>query len=182
MLRKDCYFLGAITKTRGFKGDLVFYLDVTDPSEYQDLESVFVDINGMLTPFFIESISLQNNQRAFVKLEGISTAEQAESLVKKELFLPLSSLPKLDETSFYDHEVIGFEVIDHQYGSIGILQQVIDLPSNPLLQIDYSGQEVLLPLTKRTIQQVDRKKNILLVQAPEGLIELYLKPDQNQED
>ena len=57
MLKKDCYLLGTITKTRGFKGDLVFFLDVTNPFEYERLESVFVDLNGMLTPFFIEQIN-----------------------------------------------------------------------------------------------------------------------------
>ena len=53
MLKKDCYLLGNIAKTRGFKGELVLFLDVTNPFEYERLESVFVEMNGMLTPFFI---------------------------------------------------------------------------------------------------------------------------------
>lgn len=174
MLKKDCYLLGSITKTRGFKGELVLFLDVTNPFEYERLESVFVEINGMLTPFFIEQIKIQNNNRAHVFFEQISTEEEALKLKGKSLYLPLTALPKLSGNEFYDHEIPGFEVIDAVHGTIGIVIQIIDLPSNPLLQIDKEGVEILVPLQKETVQKVDRDNKYLHIQSPPGLIELYL--------
>jgi 16S rRNA processing protein RimM len=174
MLKKDCYLLGTITKTRGFKGDLVFFLDVTNPFEYERLESVFVDLNGMLTPFFIEQIKIQNNNRAYVKLEQVNTEEEALRLTGKSMYLPLINLPKLSGTRFYDHEIPGFTVVDEEHGDIGLVVQVVDLTNNPLLQIDKNGTEVLIPLRDGTVTKVDRDKKELHVQAPPGLIELYL--------
>ena len=174
MLKKDCYVLGTISKTRGFKGDLVFFLDVTNPNEYERLESVFVDLNGLLTPFFIEQIKIQNNNRAYVKLEQVNTEEEALRLTSKTLYLPLIGLPKLSGTRFYDHEIPGFTVFDEVHGNIGLVTQVVDLANNPLLQIDKNGVEVLIPLRDGTVTQVDREKKELHVQAPPGLIELYL--------
>lgn len=174
MLIKDCYLLGNITKTRGYKGELVFFLDVTNPNDYALLESVFVELNGMLTPFFIVQIKIQNNNRAHVLFEQINTEEEALKLKGKSLYLPLTALPELSGNEFYDHEIPGFEVIDEVHGTIGIVIQIIDLPSNPLLQIDKEGIEILVPLQKETVQKVDRDNKHLHIQSPPGLIELYL--------
>ena len=174
MLKKDCYLLGTITKTRGFKGDLVFFLDVTNSFEYQNLESVFVELNGMLTPFFIQNIAIQNNNRAFVKLENVDSEEEALRLTNKSLYLPLISLPKLKGNQFYDHEIPGFDVNDSHHGAVGTVVQVVDLPNNPLLQIDFNGVEILVPLRSGTVTKVDRENKTLHIDSPPGLIELYL--------
>ena len=78
-----------------------------------------------------------------------------------------------NEIEFYDHEIIGFQVIDLTDGNIGLAQQVIDLSANPLLQIDWEGKEVLVPLFKGLVQRVDRKSKQLFVQLPPGLLDLY---------
>ena len=46
MNKIDCYQLGYIAKLHGFKGEVSFFLDVTDPSEYTSLNKVFIDIEG----------------------------------------------------------------------------------------------------------------------------------------
>ncbi len=181
MLKKDCYLLGSITKTRGYKGELVLFLDVTNPFEYERLESVFVEINGMLTPFFIEQIKIQNNNRAHVFFEQVASEEDAQKLTGKSLFLPLSSLPKLEGNEFYDHEIPGFEVLDQVHGAIGLVVQIIDLANNPLLQIDNKGIEILVPMRNGTVLQVDRPNKQLHIQAPPGLIELYLSGDKSED-
>lgn len=181
MLKKDCYLLGSITKTRGFKGELVLFLDVTNPFEYERLESVFVEINGMLTPFFIEQIKIQNNNRAHVLFEQVSSEEDAQKLTSKPIYLPLISLPKLEGNEFYDHEIPGFEVIDQTHGTVGVVIQIIDLANNPLLQLDNNGIEILVPMRNGTVLKVDRQNKQLHIQAPPGLIELYLTKD-NSED
>ena len=51
----DCYQLGNVVKTHGLRGELVIFLDVDHPELYQEMESVLVDMNGKLVPFFIET-------------------------------------------------------------------------------------------------------------------------------
>jgi len=98
----------------------------------------------------------------------------AKKLLKKEIYLPLDQLRELDDVSFYDHEVLGYEVIDSIKGSIGKVTNVIDIASNPLMQTEINGKEVLLPIFDGLVKKVDRKKMILYIEAPEGLIDLYL--------
>ncbi|NDF60552.1 MAG: 16S rRNA processing protein RimM, partial [Crocinitomicaceae bacterium] len=98
----------------------------------------------------------------------------AQILLRKNLYLPANDLPKLSGKNFYDHEVVGFQLIDLSYGIVGEIEQIIDLPVNPLIQVNANGKEVLIPFVKGLIQQVDREKKQLVVQAPEGLIAIYL--------
>jgi ribosomal 30S subunit maturation factor RimM len=97
-----------------------------------------------------------------------------KKLLKKAIYLPLEQLRELDDVSFYDHEVLGYEVIDSIKGSIGKVINVIDIASNPLMQTEINGKEVLLPIFDGLVKKVDRKKMTLYIEAPEGLIDLYL--------
>jgi len=174
MNKADCYHLGYVAKLHGFKGEVSFFLDVTDPSEYASLDVVYIDINNQLTPIFIESFQLKPRGFAAVKLEGVDSENDAKNILRKNLYLPVSELPELTGTSFYDHEVVGFTLVDQSFGEVGTIQQIIDLAVNPLIQVDANGKEVLIPFVKGLIQEVDRVGKRLIVKAPEGLIDIYL--------
>jgi len=56
LLEKDQYFcLGRIIKTSGYRGKLVFLLETDDPTAYDHLEMVFIDIENSLVPWFIQA-------------------------------------------------------------------------------------------------------------------------------
>lgn len=171
---QDCYYLGLIAKLHGFKGEVSLFLDVSNPADYQGLDALYLDMSGQLTPFFIEGFKLKNKGFAAVKFEGIETEEAAIRLLKKKAYLSLEVLPALDQSSFYDHEIIGYKVFDNEKGAIGVVQDVIDMTANPLLQLDFNGTEILVPIFEGLIQKVERKKKELYIQAPEGLIDLYI--------
>ena len=177
MNKADCFNLGYVAKLHGYKGEVSLFFDATEPEKYASIDSVFIDLNGILTPFFVESIEMKSKGFAKVKFEGVDTENDAKAILKKDLFLPLDLLPKLSGSQFYDHEIIGFEVIDENFGKVGKVVQVIDYKVNPLLQIFNSElkKEVLLPLNNDLVQKVDREKKQLLVKATEGLIEMYLE-------
>ena len=71
MEKKDFYFLGKITKTSGYKGNLMFFFDVDDIANYTDLEAVFVNMHDELIPFAIKNINLKSGKSAIVQLEGV---------------------------------------------------------------------------------------------------------------
>lgn len=174
MNQQDCYNLGHIAKIVGFKGQISALLDVTDPYEYSELESVFVEINNALVPFFIDFISINDKGFAKIKFEGVDTEQAAKALVKKQLFLPLTILPKLEGNQFYFHEIEGFKVNDQQKGFIGKVVKVLEVNNNPLLELNFEGKEILIPLQDEFLIKVDRESKNLEVKCPEGLIDLYL--------
>ncbi len=171
---KDSIYIGQIAKLHGYKGGVSLFLDVTHPEEYMDMESFFIEIDGILTPFFVESFKLKNKGFAAVKFQGVDSEQEARSLLKKKVFIPESELKELDESNFYDHEVIGYEVEDIVKGEIGKVTAIADLKQNPLLVIEFKDKEILLPIFEGLIVKVDRKLKRLKVKAPDGLIDLYL--------
>ena len=172
MRQEECFQLGKITKPFGFKGQVVFFLDVDCPDDYSELDSVFVEMKGNLIPYFIKDLNLNGN-KAVITFEDL-TAEQAHALVGHEVYLPLALLPKLEGNKFYFHEVVGFKVVDAEKGDIGTLASVIDHPAQPLFQVMKNGVEILIPVIDPVIKQVDREQKTLYIEAPNGLIDLYM--------
>lgn len=174
MDKADCFHLGYVAKLHGFKGEVSLFLDVSNPEDYADLDMVFIEINNQLTPFFIESFKLKNKGFAAVKFEGVDSETDARFLQRKSLYLPAEILPELTGTSFYDHEIVGFTVIDTNFGEVGLVDEVLAYEVNPLLSIMNGKIEVLVPLIDGLVKEVDRENKTITITAPEGLIEMYL--------
>src|SRR5574343_162897 len=101
MNKADCFHLGYVAKLHGFKGEVSLFLDVTNPEDYTGIETIFLEINGQLIPYFITSFKLKNKGIAAVKFDGVDTESQAKALLKKEVYLPSYLLIELDEEHFY---------------------------------------------------------------------------------
>ena len=173
MTKEDCFYLGRVAKTHGIKGEVTLKLDVDDPSAYLDLKCFLLEINKVLTPFFVEKI-VNNGDKFFVTIQDIKTVEAASALTGKEAYLPLEMLPKLSGKQFYYHEVKGFTLVDEEKGEIGPITDVLEYPTQAILQAFKDEKEVLIPILDHVIQKVDRKAKKLYIKAPEGLIDMYL--------
>jgi 16S rRNA processing protein RimM len=171
--KSDLFYLGKIIKPIGNKGELSIYLDVDKPEEYANLESVFVEINGKPVPFFIDSFYLKQKKTATVSFTDVD-AEFAEMMAGSAMYLPIDALPRLKGNKFYYHEILGFTVIDKTHGILGEVNKVLEYPGNHVLEVNCQGKFILIPINDKFILQVDRKKKQLYVEAPEGLIEIYL--------
>lgn len=169
----ECFQLGYVIKRHGLSGEVSILLDVDIPQAYQELESVFVEINDKLVPFFIESLSLKGN-KAIVRFEDVDTADQAESLRGHKLFLPLKALPGLGEGQFYYHDIIGYQVVDAASGVVGEVKDVYASPNQDLLAVDYQGKEILIPINDEIVQKADHTAREVRVTLPEGLLDIYL--------
>jgi 16S rRNA processing protein RimM len=173
----SCYQLGYVIKTHGLKGELTIYLDVDYPEAYTNLESVLVEREDQLIPFFISSLRINGN-KAVVALEGIEDIDEAEGFRSSKLYLPVTALPKLKDHQFYYHEIIGFKVEDKNLGALGEVKDVYDFPNQALVSMKYQGQEVLIPVRDEITTHVDRSKKVLFVDLPEGLLDIYLNPEE----
>ncbi len=170
----DCYQLGYVSKTHGLQGEVNVYLDVDFPEDYEEMESVFLQLlgSGTLIPFFIEHLRLQK-ENAIVKFEDVDSIEQAETLIKAQLFLPLDQLPPLEENQYYFHEIIGFRVEDEQEGQLGTVKDVYEAGGQELIAMDYHEQEILIPLNDEVVLKVDKAQQVIHTRLPQGLLDIY---------
>jgi 16S rRNA processing protein RimM len=175
MRKDDCFLLGYVIKPHGLKGEVSVLLDVDFPEDYKEMESVFLDIDQKLVPFFISAISI-NRDKAVIKFEDITTPEQAMSLKGRELYLPESTLPEMEADQFYFHEVIGYSVTDQTSGRLGVITNVYESGKQDLLAVDHQGIEILIPLIDEIVLEVNRENKEVLVNLPEGLLDIYLNP------
>ena len=171
----DCYQLGYVIKTHGLHGEVSILLDVDFPEAYNNLESVFVASAGSetLVPFFVEHLSVRQN-KALIKFEEVDTIEQAEALLKAQLYLPLSSLPPLEDDQYYYHEIIGFSVTDEGHGQLGTVQDVYESTGQDMLVVLHQEKEVLIPINDDIVRRVDKARQTVHVTLPEGLLDVYL--------
>jgi 16S rRNA processing protein RimM len=174
MRKEDCFYLGKIAKKFSFKGEVLLYLDTDEPELYENMESVFVEFNNNLVPFFISTSSLHKNDFLRVQFEDVDTEEEADSIMNCEVYLPLSMLPKLTGNKFYFHEVVGFEIEDKRLGIFGKIVSINDTTAQPLFEVLNGNVELLIPMIDHFLVEIDRKNKKVIMDLPEGLVEMYL--------
>lgn len=173
MRKEECFYLGKIAKKFSFKGEVLVYLDTDEPDLYENMESVFVELNKNLVPFFIIESSLHKNDFLRVKFEDVETEADADAIMGSELYLPLSFLPKLTGDKFYYHEVIGFELEDQRLGIVGKIVSINDSTAQPLFEVLNGEVEMLVPMIDQFLVKIDRENKKVVMDLPEGLIEMY---------
>lgn len=168
---KAAYKIGFILKPHGLKGEVTVSLEAEAPEDLEDVETIYVERNGQLIPYFREAISI-SGAKAYLKLEDVNTPEAAKDISKSSLYLPKVSRPKSGRGEFYDDEVIGFEVSDVDTGSLGSVTEITVAGPNKLLTLFYNGKEVLIPINSPFIKSVNKSKRTISVELPEGFLEI----------
>lgn len=174
MTKNDGFFFGKVTKTHGLKGEITIKLDVVNPADFKELRYVLIDQNGTLVPYFIESLKI-NGDKMFVQLQDVKKMEQAVGFIGRAVFLPNEMMPELDDNDFYYSEIKGYKLVDVKKGEVGTISDVLEYPTQAVIQIMRDGKEILIPVHDDIIQKVDKKAKVLTVNAPEGLIDMYLE-------
>ena len=174
MRKEDCFYLGKIAKKFSFKGEVLIYLDTDEPELYQEMESIFVEFNKNLIPFFIENSNLHKGDFLRVKFEDVDNEEQADEIINCEVYMPLNMLPKLEGNKFYFHEVIGLEIEDQRIGVFGKIVSINDTSAQPLFEVINGNVEILVPMIDQFLVKIDRENKKVIMNLPEGLVEMYL--------
>lgn len=175
MKQDELFRLGKIVRTFGTKGEVVFQIDNEILARLKKLESVYLNLSENLVPFFIELLQPRPKGQAMVKFLDVDSSEDASLLAGCEIFIPIALLPKQKGTQLYSVQIEGYTVIDTNRGETGTVSKVLEMPQQALLAIDFNGKEILIPLVDEIVKKIDRKKKAIYIEAPEGLIELYLE-------
>jgi len=111
-----------------------------------------------------------------ISLEGINSRNDAEQLKKFKILVKTDNLPRLQKEEFHLLELINLQVKTLENDKLKIIGKVLDLEyeKNNLLVIELfeNQKKVLIPFVKEIVPLVDIKNNFLIINPPNGLLEL----------
>lgn len=167
----DYYRIGKITRPHGLKGEITALLEPDLPNDFTKVDHVFVLIDNNLVPFFIQSVSFKGN-KAYIRFEDIEDVDAAAGISGRELFLSKSFRPAAKKGEFYDDELVGFKAEDKRFGQLGIIGEVIRSGLQRLLSVDRQGKQLLIPVNGPFITRVDRKARKVIIELPDGYLDI----------
>ena len=180
MRKEDCYFLGKITRRHGLQGNVFLKLDTDQPEMYQKLNSILVEINGLLVPFFVAKQSWSKGDTLIISFKN-STEALVDQSLGKDVYMPLSTLPKLTGNKFYYHEVVGFEIREEDGKTCGTIVSINDQTAQHYFYLDLAGKQIVIPIIKDWILELNREEKYLKMAFPEGLMDVFLIPSKKDE-
>lgn len=163
----EIYKIGTLTRTHGVRGEvsMSFTDDVWDRAE---TDYLFLMVDGLPVPFFLEGWRFRNDTTALLKFQGIDDAERAQEFVGCDVYFPQELTPEPDEnTTYMWKQFTGWQVEDCVAGNIGVIDRVDDSTANTIFEIG----GILIPAAEPLIERVDPKTRTIYMKIPEGLLE-----------
>jgi 16S rRNA processing protein RimM len=168
----DYVHIGKIVAPHGVSGQIILEHALGKPIHFKGIDALFVEKNeGSFIPYFIQSATAKTDTITHLQMEGILTREATSVLMSKKVWLPQDAFQKLVDKSS-PLALLGYQV--QQDGQdLGIIQEVIEQPHQLMVTILYKGQEAYIPLHEESLLGVDHAKKVVLVNLPDGLLDLY---------
>ena len=172
----NCRLIGTIIKTHGFNGGVLLGLTDLLPDNIIQWELIFIEIDGLLVPFFIleDSINIHSNKTVFLRIEDIENKKQAQEFINSKVYIQKELVEDTDVIESKYQNILNFIVTDIKHGIIGKVNSIIEIPDNPVMQIMREETEILVPLNDAIITNIDDNKRLIEIEAPDGLIDIYL--------
>jgi len=175
MADDDTILIGQVARAHGIRGQVIVNsaTDFPDQRFREGVELLLVRSGEPATRRRISTVRFQQG-RPVVGFEGIASMSDAEQLAGVELRIPAGELGPLPERTFHHHELIGCEVRDTKGALIGLVRAVDGPMERSRLVVDSDRGEVQIPLADDICVSIEPAARRIVVNPPEGLIELNL--------
>lgn len=165
--------IGKIVATFGLTGDIIIEHNLGKKSAFKNIEVVFIEqTKNALLPFFVKTGKIKSDIETQILFDDIKSKEDAKRLVGKPVWLTNEDFDKLVEKKS-PIALLGYDVYNDDE-LIGKVIEVIEQPHQILLTIIHKEKEVYIPLHEESLIKIDNKKRFVIVDLPEGLLEIYL--------
>ena len=164
---------GKLVAVHGLKGELILKHELGKKTSLKDLKAIFIEERkDSFIPWFIETAKARSANDILLKLETVNTREAAAKLAQKEVWLTEEDFKRLSAKSA-PANLLGYTIINNKERLSEILE-VVEQPHQLLCRIELNKKEVLIPINESFLKKVDHKKKEVIVDLPEGLIDIYL--------
>ena len=166
----DLIVVGRIGRPQGLKGEVTVEVRTDDPDDRFAPGRVLQTDNGPIT---VDG-SRRQGKYLVVAFAGVHDRTQAELLRDTMLSLDTADLPPLaEEDEYYDTQLIGLVALLTDASELGEVTDVLHLPGGDVLVVRRPhGAEALVPFVKAIVPIVDLEAGTVLIDPPEGLLDL----------
>jgi 16S rRNA processing protein RimM len=145
----------------------------TDVPEQRFAEGrvLIVDQGGHVVERRVVSVRFQQG-RPVIALAGIDTMDAAGALAGADLKMRAADVAPLGPDTYYRHDLVGCDVADTRGRAIGRVSGVEGPKERSLLVVAGPRGEAMIPMVDGIIVRVDPAARLIVVDPPEGLLEL----------
>jgi 16S rRNA processing protein RimM len=159
--------VGFLRRPHGVQGEIVMDLHTDFPERLKRGRNMYV--SEMHKPVTIQSVR-EHQKGVLIKFNGIDTPEAAGQFRNQWVYVKARDLPPLPEGQIYQHQLIGFKVVDDQDNPLGELVEILETGANNVYVVrDETGRELLLPVIPSVILDLDTGRRLMRVHLLEGL-------------
>ncbi len=160
-----------ILRSQGQEGQLrVRFFHIT-PADCTDLSRVFIGKEGDIKEYAVESL-VSRGKDFDLKITGVETLSAADRLAGLDVLIPEECLKEPDKDEFFLFQLIGCSVLDRQGRIAGRVMDVLSAGPGDLLVLEREGKEILIPFHESICVEVDVAAKRILIDPPEGLLDL----------
>ena len=169
MTREECLLLGTIAKTRGVRGELVLRLKNPTFEPEENWESLFLQIDGILVPFFIVSIRVIRAGEWIISFEDYESKDAVLAFVGTQVWIH-KDLMEVDGNEVYLEDLEGYKLTNVRTGKEGLIKGFLDIPGNPLFEVTFEDIVLMIPAREELVTGIDREHRQLSMDLPEGMM------------
>ena len=165
------YFeIGKITGTHGIRGTMRVFPTTEDPSRFERLKEIIVEIRGKRETFHIQKVAF-HKQFVLLTVKEITDIIVAELYKNGRILIPDAIAIPLGEDEYYNRDLYGLKVVTEEGEELGEITEIFPTGSNDVYVVkkDGKGKELLLPAIKDCIKNVDLENGVMTVKLLEGL-------------
>jgi 16S rRNA processing protein RimM len=171
MAADDTLVVGRVARAHGNRGHVIVNPETDFLEERFRVGQTLLVGAGAATPRRVVAVRFHQG-RPIVGFEGVTTMTEAEQLAGAELRMPAEALGDLPAGTFYHHDLAGCEVTDRAGVALGVVTAVEGPMERSRLVVQGRRGEIQIPLTDAFCVTVDPAARRIVVDLPDGLVEL----------
>lgn len=167
--------VGRVVRPHGLRGQVVIAPETDFADERFAIGAhVWRQVTSGLVDLTVTG-SHQQADRWVVSFDGVTSVEAAEALRGVELRIPEAARMPLGPDEYYLYDLVGCQVQTEAGIGVGLVQSVYTGAGGALLSVDRDGAEVLVPLVKAMCPVIDVTGRRIVIDPPEGLLDVNLQ-------